>query len=248
MRIMVLNQTPANPRDSEYHQRVEPILRSYASPGTQVDLCYPDESPGRAQGGGAAHLGYYLSVPGLVQKAVWAEQNGYDAVIQSNNFEPGVEASRLAVRIPVLGLCRTTILAAANLTDRIGVTVPLDGYMVLARQLLESYGLLRFVTEIRSMSLGGVPNGDQVAAQRPAIAARAAEVMRALVQETGAECIVPLGGAIIPYIVDPKDLEPEVGAPVLNPKAIGIHFAEMCVHLGMSQSPLTYPLATLGGG
>ncbi len=245
MRIMVLNHTPR--RDTEYHERVERILRSYASPGTQIDVDYPDEYLA-AQGGGASHLGYYLSGPALVQKAVWAEQNGYDAVIQSNNFEPGVEACRLAVRIPVLGLCHTTMLAAANLADRIGVTVPLDGYYILARRLLEAQGLMRFVSDLRSLSLEGVPRGDQVAVQRPLIHQRAVEVMRALVKETKAECIVPLGGAVIPYIVDPKDLEPEVGAPVLNPKAIGIRTAEMCVQLGISHSPLTYPQATLSSG
>lgn len=244
MRIMVLNQTPGR-ADTEYHERVEPILRSYASPGTQVDLCYPDEYGARAQGGGAAHLGFYTSVPALVRKTVWAEQNGYDAVIQSNNFEPGVEASRLAVRIPVLGLCRTTMLFAANFADRIGVTVPLDGYFVLARRLLEAYGVMQFVTELRSLGLDAVPSGDQVAIQRPIIFKRAVEVMRGLVEETRAECIVPLGGAIIPYIVNPKDLTPEVGAPVLNPKSIGIHTAETCIALGIAQSPLTYPLAAL---
>ena len=45
MRIMVLNQAPGR-IDTEYHQRVEPILRSYASPGTEVDLCYPDDMEG----------------------------------------------------------------------------------------------------------------------------------------------------------------------------------------------------------
>lgn len=250
MRIMVLNQAPGH-SDTEYHQRVEKILRSYASPGTQVDLCYPDPStgsgqaPGRPQGGGGAHLGYYLSVPALVRKTVWAEENGYDAVIQSNNFEPGVEASRLAVRIPVLGLCRTTMLTAANFAARVGVTVPLDGYFNLARSLLHDYGVSQFVSGLRTMSLPGVPSGDQVAVQRSVIHKRAVEVMQALVEETGAECIVPLGGAVIPYIVDPKDLEKELGVPVLNPKSIGIRTAEMCVSLGISQCPKTYPLATL---
>jgi len=154
MRIMVLNQTQGR-TGTEYHERVEPILRSYASPGTVVDLCYPDEPAIRSQGGGSAHLGYYLSNPGLVQKT------------------------------------------------------------------------------------------EQVAAMRPVIFERAAEAMHSMVKDGGAECIVPLGGAIIPYIVDPNDLTPEAGAPVLNPKAIGIHFAEMCVHVGLSQSPLTYPLARL---
>jgi len=39
-----------------------------------------------------------------------------------------------------------------------------------------------------------------------------------------------------------KDLEREVGVPVLNTKAIGIRFAEMCVQLAMTQSALINPL------
>lgn len=251
VRIMVLNQSPADPSDSEYHQRVEPILRSYASPGTQVDLCYPEDYPGAGLGrvisaqGVHNELDYEVSTPALVRKAVWAEQNGYDAVIQSNNFDPGVEASRLAVRIPVIGLCRTSVHVAATLADRIGITTPFDGYTLHTRRLLQRYGLLQFVTDIRSLSLPGIPHGSEVSAQRPVIFRRAVELMRALVDETQAECIVPLGGAVIPYIVSPTDLEREVGVPVLNPKAIGIRIAEMCAQFGMSQSPITYPSARL---
>ena len=248
MRVMFLNQTARNPNNNGYHERVEPLLRSYASPGTEIDLCYPDERAERARGAGSSGLGKAMGTPGLIRKAIWAEQNGYDAVIQSNNFDPAVEASRLAVHIPVFGLCRTTMLAAANLANRVGVTVPFRANIGMARGLLESYGLLNHVTEIRSLELYAVPGSDDIDAQRALIFERAVEVMRALVNDTGAECIVPLGGAIIPYIVDPQDLEPEVGAPVLNPKAIGIRTAEMCVHLKMSHSPLAYPFATIGGG
>ncbi len=45
--------------------------------------------------------------------------------------------------------------------------------------------------------------------------------------------------------MSPADLEREVGIPVLNTKSIGIRFAEMCVALGMSHSPITYPTAKL---
>ena len=78
--------------------------------------------------------------------------------------------------------------------------------------------------------------------------------MRALLAETRAEIVMPLGGAIIPYVIDPKDLAAAVGVQVLNTKAIGIRFAEMCVALKMTQSALTYPRAKLcyqdfiGGG
>ncbi|HZT06278.1 MAG TPA: aspartate/glutamate racemase family protein [Chloroflexota bacterium] len=251
MRIMVLNQTPEDPTNGEYAERVIPILRSYASPGTEVDLCFPDDYPGAALSqvmnsqGIRSELDYHVSTPALIKKIVWAQQNGYDAVVQSNNFDPGVEAARFAVRIPVIGICRTSVHVAASLADRIGITVPFDHYALLTRRLLQSYGLLHHVIDIRSMALGGVPRGEQVAVQRPIIFERAVEQMRALARETGAECIVPLGGAVIPYIVSPVDLEREVGVPVLNPKAIGIYVAEMCVRGGMSQSPIAYPAPRL---
>ena len=70
-------------------------------------------------------------------------------------------------------------------------------------------------------------------------------VQRALIDETRAEIILPLGGALIPYVVDPNDLAKATGVQVLNTKAIGIRFAEMCVAFGMTQSNLTYPRAKL---
>jgi len=257
MRIMMLNQSPRDlddADDNEYHQRVQALLDGYGSPGTQVELCYPDDHPGagiaRVMGkqGARSELNYYTSTPALMRKAVWAEQNGYDAVIQSNNFEPGVEASRFAVRIPVIGLCRTTIHLAANFAERIGVTVPFDEYVPLTSRLLQLYDLKRYVTEIRTMSLPGVPHGDDVARMRPVILERAAEVMHSLIKDTGAEVIVPLGGAVIPYIVDPVDLEREVGVTVFNPKVVGVRVAEMSVQFGYTHSPRAYPPARLEDG
>ena len=46
-------------------------------------------------------------------------------------------------------------------------------------------------------------------------------------------------------MVNPDDLARETGVQVLNTKAIGIRFAEMCVNFKMTQSALTYPRASL---
>jgi Asp/Glu/hydantoin racemase len=259
VRIMVLgagrNTTPGTTPRALSQARERPVetrssdspFQEYASPGTQVDSGTPEDYEGAAEvgsGGSDRYMRWWLPVPGIVKKTVWAEQNGYDAVIQSNNFEHGVEASRLAVRIPVLGLCRTTMHVAANFADRIGVTVPLDGYYVLSRRLLEGYGLMGVVSGIKSLGFDNVPAPEEVSALRPVMFERAVEVMRGLVKE-GAECIVPLGGAVIPSILDPRDLAKEVGAPVFNPREVGIRMAEMCVNAGITQSPITYRHATL---
>jgi allantoin racemase len=260
MKILVLgagrNLTHGDtPRRAYVEARDQPELtegtspyQKYASPGTQVDNGNPEDYYGAAEvgvGGSDRYLRWWMPVPGIVRKTVWAEQNGYDAVIQSNNFEHGVEAARLAVQIPVLGLCRTTMHVATNLADRVGVTVPLDGYTVLARRLLEGYGLQGFVSSVKSLGFDNVPSPEEIDTLRPAMFERAVEVMRELVKE-GAECIVPLGGAVIPSILEPKDLEREVGAPVLNPRLIGVRTAEMYVNAGLSHSPITYSHAAIG--
>src|SRR6202035_5955984 len=83
----------------------------------------------------------------------WASQNGYDAVISSNSFDPGVDGGRLAVDIPVIGLLRTSMHAALTLADRVGITVPLAGHVPYTWRILRAYRLGRFVSDIRPIGV-----------------------------------------------------------------------------------------------
>jgi Asp/Glu/hydantoin racemase len=182
-----------------------------------------------------------METPSIVRKIFWAAENGYDAVISSNTFDPGVDGGRLAVNIPVIGLCRASIHAALTLADRVGITVPLAPHVPYTWRIMRTLGLDRFISDIRPI---GIYSAD-IAQRRQEIFDKTAAIMRSMVKETRAEIIMPLGGAIIPYVVDPKDLAEAAGVQVLNTKAIGIRFAEMCVRFGMTQSELTYPRAKL---
>ena len=244
---MFLTHLPENPKAKERYAKIQAQLNSYASAGTQVELCFPDDYPGaklssnlgaRNEVPGIYHL---LQTPAIIRKIVWAEQNGYDAVVQSNTFDPGVEAARQTVRIPVIGVFRTTLHAASVLSNSIAIIAPLEEHIAYAWQIVHSYGMQGFVKNITAIGLY-----DENAEKRiDEIFARAVEAMRATIKTSGAGCIIPLGGAVVPTLVSPKDLEREVGVPVLNTKATGIRFAEMCVQLGMTQSALNYPLAQL---
>ena len=248
MRILVIDQAPRGPKAQPYDvAAIEKLLNSYASPGTRVEIGFPDEFEGSnvfltigAQSAlnGLHHL---METPAIVRKIFWAAQSGYDAVISSNTFEPGVDGGRLAVEIPVIGLMRTALHAALTLADRVGITVPLRPHVPYTWRLLRSHGLDRFVSDIRPIGIYGA----DIAQRRAEIFDITVRTIRALVEETRAEIIVPLGGAIIPYVVDPKELAAATGVQVLNTKAIGIRFAEMCVACGMTQSALTYPKAKL---
>ena len=243
MRILFLNHSPGNPPYSP--TTVTNLLNSYASPGTTVDLGYPDNFPGAQlidRGGDSNFLLHNLRVQPLMAKILWAEQNGYDAVIQSNTYDPGVEAGRLTVRIPVIGLLRTAMHVGLTLADRIGITVatpaPLAAQERHVWRILRAYRIDHFVSGVR-----GLKNAyaDATEGRPSAVFDTAVAAIRELVDDTGAEVVLPLGGAIIPYVVDTADLQAASGVQVLNTKAIGIRFAELCVNLGLTHSEITYP-------
>ena len=246
MRILFLNQAP---RKSAHYDptAIEAQLNSYASAGTKVEIGFPDDYEGAQlfeSIGAQAHLNglhHMMETPALVRKIFWAEQNGYDAVISSNTFDPGVDGGRLAVEIPVIGLLRTSMHAACTLADRVGITVPLAPHVPYTWRILRTYGLDRFVSDIRPIGV----YGKDVDQRKEEIFGITEKLIRGLIDETRAEIILPLGGALIPYVVDPNDLAKATGVQVLNTKAIGIRFAEMCVAFKMTQSNLTYPRAKL---
>jgi Asp/Glu/hydantoin racemase len=249
MRILFVDQQPRTEKSVQPYDvgKIEALLNSYASPGTLIEIGFPDDYAGsqlmntigaQSKLNGLHHM---METPSIVRKIFWAAENGYDAVISSNTFDPGVDGGRLAVNIPVIGLHRTAMHAALTLADRVGITVPLAPHVPYTWRLMRTIGLDRFVSDIRPIGIYGA----DISERGPEIFDTTVKVMRGLLAETRAEILLPLGGAIIPYVVDPKDLAKAVGVQVLNTKAIGIRFAEMCVACGMTQSAITYPKAKL---
>jgi Asp/Glu/hydantoin racemase len=249
MRILFVDQQPRTEKSVQPYDiaKIEALLNSYASPGTNVEIGFPDDYAGSQLMntiGGQSKLNglhHMMETPSIVRKIFWAAQNGYDAVISSNTFDPGVDGGRLAVNIPVIGLHRAAMHAALTLADRVGITVPLAPHVPYTWRLMRTIGLDRFISDIRPIGIYGA----DISERGKEIFDTTVKVMRGLLDETRAEILLPLGGAIIPYVVDPKDLANAVGAQVLNTKAIGIRFAEMCVACGMTQSAITYPKAML---
>jgi allantoin racemase len=248
LRILFLNQAPFVPNKNPPYdvERITRQLNSYASPGTTIELGFPDNSEGahvmeaigaQSKLNGLHHM---MEAPAIIRKIFWAQENGYDAVICSNTFDPGVDGGRLSVEIPVIGVLRASMHFATTLADRVGVTVPLPSHIPYTRRILRSYGLDSFVAGMKAIDVYV-----DVQKRKDEIFEIAVKLIRDLVDKDGAEIILPLGGALIPYQVDPAALGAATGVQVLNTKAIGIRFAELCVSQGWTQSALTYPRAQL---
>jgi Asp/Glu/hydantoin racemase len=230
-------------------EAVETLVNSYASPGTKIDIGFPDDFEGsevfHALGAESKLNGLHhmVETPAIIRKILWAEENGYDAVISSNTFDPGVDGGRLAVGIPVIGPLRTSMHAALTLADRVGITVPLASHVSYTNRILRSYGLEGFVSGMKPIGI----YGKNLKQRKAEIFDVTVKAIRSLVDE-GAEIILPLGGAIIPYVVDPAELAQATGVQVINTKAVCVRFAEMCVALKLSHSTIAYPRGTVTSG
>jgi allantoin racemase len=245
MRFMFLNHSyQRHSPDLEAH--ILKLLKSYAAPDTTFELVYPED----LGGGGVlslleerkalSGLHHILETPALVKKAIEAERQGFDAVIQSNTFDPGVEASRLAVRIPVIGLLRASLHFAASISDRLGLIVPLETHMPHTMRMVQTYGMTPFVCGIRTVGL--YDTGD-LSGYHDIVIERTLSCAKDLIQQ-GAQAIIPLGGKIYPYVVTPEELEPHLGVPVINTKAVGVSYAELMARNKIKHSIKAYPCPT----
>jgi allantoin racemase len=245
MRILWLGHQPEDPADEARAPRLKKILATYTSPGTEVTLAYPDDFVGgrvitrMAQASLYTGLHHSMATAALIRKAVWAEQQGFDAVIQSNHFDPATEATKWAVRIPVIGLFRNALHVATMFADRVGILVPLDPHIPLVRRILRTYGMDGFVADIRSLDTYR-PNAE-LNAMKEQVFAKSVGMMKAMVEESQVEYIIPLGGALVPQVISAVDLQREVGVPVTDNYGLGIHVAEMAVRAGLTHSARTYP-------
>jgi allantoin racemase len=245
MRFMFLNHS-AQRHSAELEVHIAKLLKSYASPDTTFELAYPEDLGGGAvlslleERKALSGLHHILETPALVKKAIEAEQQGFDGVIQSNTFDPGVEASRLAVRIPVIGLLRASLHFAASICDRFGLIVPLETHMPHTMRLVQTYGMSAFVTGIRTVAL--YDTGD-LSGYHDVVIEHTLKVGKELVAQ-GAQAIIPLGGKIFPYVVTPEELEPHLGVPVINTKAVGVSYAELMARNNIKHSIKAYPCPT----
>jgi allantoin racemase len=133
---------------------------------------------------------------------------GYDAAVIACFGEPGIEAARELLPIPVVGMAEASLAVALALAPRIAL---LTGGALWV-PMLEEFALVRGFGKDRVMVRGIAPTGDMIARDPAGAAVLLAEAAQAAVSE-GAGAVV-LGGAGLAGIA-PR-VAPLVSVPVLD--------------------------------
>ncbi|WP_372921849.1 aspartate/glutamate racemase family protein [Roseovarius sp.] len=210
-------------------------LRGFASAGVTLDNMAdfigtaPRPSSVESRG---EELGLALWV---IEQVVEAERRGFDAVITGCFSDPGVEAARERVVIPVIGPGEAALYTARMLAHHFSVVTPLPETVPLAREQAHRTGMYPFIASIVSFDL----SVEAIRERDPATIARLIDVCRACVEDDGAEAIV-CGCASMSLLSD--EIAAEIGVPVLNSVRLSLRAAEMMVGAGLSHSKKTFPV------
>lgn len=176
-----------------------------------------------------------LLAPWTVEMCVEAERRGYDAVITGCAGDPGVEAARELVRIPVIGPGQAGLHAAAMLGDRFSVLSPLESTVRPTRALVRHSGLAEKCASVRSVDCGVL----ELRAGRRETLEKVAAVARRCIAEDGADVLVLACASLSHRFGD--DLAAVLPVPVVNVLRVSVRMAEFLVGSRLAHSKVAYP-------
>jgi len=209
------------------------------SPGarsdTEISVTLLDKGPASIE----SRYDETIAVPDIVGKIVEAEREGVDAVIVDCMAEPGVEAAREVVSIPMIGPAAPAMHVASMLGHRFSVITVLDRAIPRFERHGPKTGLSRQMASLRAVNIPVLEMGDTERLVKALI-----EQSAMAVREDGAHVIVfgCTGMAGLAEEVK-KGLEGQgiFDVPVIDPAILAVKVAEALVDMGLSHSKRTYP-------
>jgi len=172
-------------------------------------------------------------INGAVERVILAEQQGYDAIVNSCVSDPGLFEMRAVVDIPVTGCFESATLLAATMGARWSVvTVEAVVAKRFDKLLVDLYGVRQSMASIRHIGIRASQLYPEIT-PTDTVANRFVEVSRRCIEEDGAEIIIAgctiLSALFTSYFKE--DPVKVIGAPVIDPMVTAFKFAEMMVDL-----------------
>lgn len=214
-------------------ERRREFLRARAAPGVEVEVWSLADGPPSIESAWEAAL----VVPELSRAVCRAQGEGFDAVIVGCFSDPGLDALRELVEIPVVGPGASALHLAAQLGTRFSIIAPLGGGEGRVAARLRALGLADKFASVRSIGLSVL----DLARDRGAVLERATEVARAAARDDGADVFV-LGCMSMGFVGVTDEVQKRLGLPVVNPVVAALKTGEIMVAMGLAHSKAAYPV------
>lgn len=180
-----------------------------------------------------------LAIPHTVALAVKAEREGCDAIVIDCMADPGLDASREMVAIPVLGPCEYGMHLAACLGHRFSVVTALGRGRVMFEARAERYGCITQLASVRAIEKSVM----DLDSDRDDMALTLAAVALTAVREDNADVILFGCTGMFGTAERVRDFLLENGhdVPVIDPVPTTVRMAAALVESGLTHSKIAYP-------
>ena len=209
--------------------------RAAARADTDMSLATLDRGPASIE----SRYDEALAVPDVVAKIVAAEQDGMDAAIIDCMGDPGLEAAREIVSIPVIGPAEASMHVACLLGHKFSVVTVLDTLIPAFDHHALRMGLTARMASVRSVGIPVLDLDDHARLVEAAI-----DQSLKAVGDDGAHVIV-LGctgmAGVAQALLGGLEQHRVTDVPVIDPTVLAVKMAEALVDLQLRHSKRTYP-------
>lgn len=220
MRILVINPNTSVAMTRSIANELQRVKR----PDCQVDVVNPELGPEAIE----SAYDESRAVPEMLKLVRRAPEQGYDAVVIACFSDPGLDAARELVDIPVVGIQEASMYLAASLGSYFGVLTTLERRVPVRKRYAESLGL---GGKMVATPVLNIPVAETVGAldrMRETAFAKAREAIA-----EGAEVLIMGCAGLGDWS---REIQRELGVPIIDPNAAGLKLAESLVDMGLAHS------------
>jgi allantoin racemase len=234
-RILVINPNTAKATA----EQMEVECRKHAFPGTRVDATYIQGDSTFSSYKVFCYVDLAICTVETV-KIGWQKRNDYDGIIVAGFSDVGIDALKEILDIPVLGIAEASYHVASLIGHRFSVLTGTTKWTPPKHDYIMGLGVEAKAASFRSYSEWD-DNDTYESLKKKLI-----EVSKKCIEEDGAEVIILGGGPLVGY---GKQLEKELGIPIIDPTICALKMMEGFIDLGYKQSKVCrwkQPMASLG--
>ncbi len=181
-----------------------------------------------------------LATPATVARIIEAERDGMDAVIINCMGDPGMQAGREAVRIPVIGPCEATMHLASMLGHTFSVITVMKSLRRQFENQAKVYGVREKLASVRAVEIPVLELEDD----RERLVRLLADEAQLAVEQDGAHvmlfgCTGMIGAAQAVEEELARRGYPDV--PVIDSMVWAVKMAEAIADLGLRHSKMSWP-------
>lgn len=163
----------------------------------------------------------------VVDRAMQAQDEGFDAVFISCCYDPGLAEAREVVDIPVTAAFEAGAHYVNAISQRYSVIATEPKTVHCYWELAQLYGTAAKLASVRHINLSA-RESYPVSTPAEEVVARTLEVARKCVEEDGAEAVL-MGCTLQSCPLTVAGAEDSMGAPIIDPVLVGLKVTEFMV-------------------